>query len=226
VPGGFAARWRPVLGGRDAEEMARLASAMPAACRAVAPNKAGNNAGAAPSAPPRAVLAAFVADVLDALVRGAQTEPGVSPADTPRHPRGKRRASDPASAIAVDQRWLAALRAPDARVDGTPEELAQLAERLRDWQRPITMAFASPFRLCFRIEEPAAESPGDGAARDATGADAAWFVRYLLQANHDPSLLIPASEAWARSGPGKALLRAEGFDPRSFLLLTLGQAGR
>jgi SNF2 family DNA or RNA helicase len=226
VPGGFAARWRPVLGGRDAEEMARLVAAMPAACRAVAPNKAGNEAGAAPSASPRAVLAAFVADVLDALVRGAPAEPGVPPADTPSHPRRRRRASDPAPAIAVDQRWLAALRAPDARVDGTAEELAQLAERLRDWQRPITMAFASPFRLCFRIEEPAAESPGDDAARDATGADAAWFVRYLLQANHDPSLLIPASEAWARSGPAKALLRAEGFDPRSFLLLTLGQAGR
>ena len=219
---GFAARWRPVLGGRDAEEMARLASAMPAACRAVALN----NAGTAPCAPSSAVLAAFVADVLDALARGAQAKPSASPADTPRHPRRTRRAPDLAPDIAVDQRWLAALRAPDARVDGAPEELSQLAERLRDWQRPITMAFASPFRICFRIEEPAAESPGGDAARDATGADSAWFVRYLLQANHDPSLLIPATEAWARSGPGKALLRAEGFDPRSFLLLTLGQAGR
>ena len=214
---GFDARWRPVLGGREAEEMARLAAAMPAACRAVPLN----HAGTAPAVPAGVVLTEFVDATLDALVRGAQPKPGSPPADAGR---SRRRRRDPD--VAVDQRWLAALRAPDARVDGRPEELSQLAKRVRDWQHPITTAFASPFRLCFRIEEPGADTFDGDVVRVATSADAAWFVRYLLQANHDPSLLIPAAAAWARSGPGKALLRADGFDPRSFLLLTLGQAGR
>ncbi len=92
---GFAARWRPVLGGREAEEMARLAAAMPAACRAVPLN----HTGPAPAVPAGVVLAGFVEATLDALVRGAQPKPGSPPADAGR---SRRRRRDPD--VAVDQR--------------------------------------------------------------------------------------------------------------------------
>src|SRR5260370_12120509 len=197
--------------------MARLAAAMPAACRAVPLN----HAGTAPAVPAGVVLTEFVDATLDALVRGAQPKPGSPPADAGR---SRRRRRDPD--VAVDQRWLAALRAPDARVDGRPEELSQLAKRVRDWQHPITTAFASPFRLCFRIEEPAADTSDGDVARVVTSADAAWFVRYLLQAHPDPTLLIPPPPASPRTRPANAPLRAYGFEPRGFLLLTLGQPGR
>ncbi|MDB5409375.1 MAG: rapA 2 [Rhodospirillales bacterium] len=213
---GFASRWRPVLGGSDAAEMARLAAAMPAACRAVA-SRDGIPARAVPAG---VLLGSFIEAMIDALVRGAQAQPDVAPAEARRSRKAR---GDPGAA--VDQRWLAALRAPDPRVDGNRTELSQLAARVRDWRHPITTALASPFRLCFRIEEPVEDASGDD-PRDATSRESGWFVRYLLQASHDPSLMIPATAAWARSGPGKALLRADGFDPRGFLLLTLGQAGR
>jgi SNF2 family DNA or RNA helicase len=54
-------------------------------------------------------------------------------------------------------------------------------------------------------------------------------VRYLLQAVDDPSLLIPAKDAWKGDNLGfatqaSALFKREGFDAREYLLLSLGQA--
>ena len=71
------------------------------------------------------------------------------------------------------------------------------------------MSTSTPFRLCFRIEE-----PNDGNGK--------WYVRYLLQANRDPSLLIPAEEIWK----GKDGLPSTDvdFNPHEYLLLSLGQA--
>src|SRR5262249_42073420 len=54
--------------------------------------------------------------------------------------------------------------------------------------------------------------------------DDTWTVRYLLQAQDDPSLLIPAANAWAPRGPNATLLKRAGFQPREFLLTALGQA--
>src|SRR5260370_31327661 len=81
--------------------MARVAAAMPAASRAVPLN----HAGTAPAVPAGVVLAEFVEDTLDALVRSTQPKPGLPPADAGW---SRRRRRDPD--VAVDQRWLAALR--------------------------------------------------------------------------------------------------------------------
>jgi SNF2 family DNA or RNA helicase len=57
-----------------------------------------------------------------------------------------------------------------------------------------------------------------------------WYVRYLLQTAQDPSLLIPAEEAWKtkagarRKGRPSSPLLKDGFDSREYLLLSLGQA--
>jgi hypothetical protein len=81
-----------------------------------------------------------------------------------------------------------------------PDELSKLAGQVKEWERPLSVSTAAPYRLCFRIEEP----DGEGSIREVTrnGQDK-WYVRYLLQANHDPSLQIPAKEVWkARDIPG------------------------
>ncbi|MCX5916647.1 MAG: DEAD/DEAH box helicase, partial [Deltaproteobacteria bacterium] len=110
---------------------------------------------------------------------------------------------------------------------GDPAELAGLAEQIQEWQRPLVTSAASPFRLCFRLEEP----DGNGDQKEKTGPGmASWYVRYLLQAAQDPSLLIPAEEAWkAKKAAGKkgrpsSPLLQDGFDSREYLLLSLGQA--
>ena len=84
----------------------------------------------------------------------------------------------------------------------------------------MAVAAAAPFRLCFRLEEPEA---GDG-AEPGFRADGAWTVRYLLQAKDDPSLLIPAADAWAATGRAAAILRRDDFNHREYLLSALGQA--
>jgi SNF2 family DNA or RNA helicase len=93
---------------------------------------------------------------------------------------------------------------------GGPEaDAAQLAEQVREWRAPITATVAAPFRLCFRLDEPA--------ERDRTQK---WHVRYLLQARDDPSLHLPAADVWAGQ------VRGTRADPRPILLAGLGQAAR
>ncbi len=98
---------------------------------------------------------------------------------------------------------------------GDVAELAQLAEQVRTWRRPIDVAASAPFRLCFRLEEPTADT---GKAADR------WRVDYLLQAVDDLSLLVPAEAAWQARGKEAQVLGRDGFRPREYLLAALGQA--
>ncbi|NYZ13984.1 DEAD/DEAH box helicase [Azospirillum sp. RWY-5-1] len=202
--GGAVARWLPVLLGRDAQALARLARAMPDAARAA------GTAVAPPDTAPMAVLATVLDGFVDALVRGA---PGLAPL--------------PASTVAptvADDRWLAALVGSDPRVRAEATDLADLERRLSAWQRPVAVAAASPVRLCLRLEEPPAPAdPGDGDAPSAVaGSVAPWTVRLLVQSHADPSLLLPAAQAWAgNGGAGKG-----GAGSREYLLQAFAQAGR
>ena len=83
--------------------------------------------------------------------------------------------------------WLHALGTADGLVRWDRDELQRLAAAVREWRRPVAAATDAPFRLCFRLEEPAPQE--DGQRRP-------WSVRYLLQSRRDPSLLIPAEKAW------------------------------
>ena len=55
---------------------------------------------------------------------------------------------------------------------------------------------------------------------------AAWTLRYLIQSNSDPSLIVPTAEAWRARGRAAAAFKADGFDVRDFLLSSLGRAVR
>jgi hypothetical protein len=56
--------------------------------------------------------------------------------------------------------------------------------------------------------------------------EAAWTLRYLIQSNSDPSLIVPAAEAWRARPRAAAVFKADGFDVRDFLLSSLGRAVR
>lgn len=115
----------------------------------------------------------------------------------------------------LHNRWLAGLHSADGKVSGAKAELQALERQLQDWRRPITVISNAPYRLCFRLEEP-----------DPEESDAAtpWQVRYLLQARHDPSLLIPAASVWTAKGIKSPIWKQAGFQPREHLLFSLGQA--
>jgi hypothetical protein len=183
----FLARWRPVVLGKERGVQARLAEAMPDSCRAAG---AGSTA---PDSDRASVLAGFLDAAVDSLVRMAATPKAAHPtAARPR--RGSRSRPGTAAPDTVDDRWLAALCGPEARVEGSRAELVALRQQCREWHRPVAVVHEGPFRLCFRLEEPALEEyEGE---RPWSPGEAAWCIRYLIQSNSDPSLIVPAAEAW------------------------------
>jgi len=146
----------------------------------------------APEIPAARLLGGFLDSVVDCLIRG--TAPYRSGSGT------------------LHDRWLAALQSPFGLLTGTEAELEQLSRQLTDWRRPISVISSAPFRLCFRLEEPAFEGAGS------------WQVNYLLQARNDPSLLIPAGSVWQAKGAKSPVFRYPGFQPREHMLFSLGQA--
>jgi superfamily II DNA or RNA helicase len=202
--GRYAARWRPVLSGADAQRARELAAAMPPLCRA--------DAGSETSA-------RLVTDALDALADAAARarlgrDQGLLllPA---RRGRPRR--------IPVAERWAAALTGADAQVAVvTPEdeaEAAALAAALDDW-RAAAQVPAGPVRTCFRLVEPVLDL--DEAAAQAGPA---WAVELALQSTDDPSLLLPAADIW--SGASAGGWAAAGIrHPEEELLAGLGAASR
>ena len=191
------AAWRPVFVGRDAERLGVLASRMPAAGRALSEPKAARS----PRKSPAVLLGQVAAAFTDHLVRMAAHR-----ASTPASRR--RRNFDSAH-----DAWLHALKSPGGMVEGSPDGIMQLAAQIREWQRPVAVSASSPFRLCFRLEEPEEDTPGT-----------AWYIRYLLQPHDDPSLLVPADEVWGKGAGRVPVLERSGPNVREFLLLSLGQA--
>ncbi len=89
------------------------------------------------------------------------------------------------------------------------------AAQLREWRRPIS---------AHRSLAVSALLPAGGAAPDASAES--WRVQYLLQAVDDPSLMIPAEDAWNARGRKASILKERGFNAREYLLAALGQASR
>ena len=201
--------WDPVFTGTDSEQLARLSKRMPAVARALSEP----GAVAPPESPSSEALRQFVATVVDHLVRTASHDAS--------QPASRRSRSKP-SFDSVHDSWLHALRSKDGIIAGNESDLSQLAGHVRDWGRPIAVSAGSPFRLCFRLEEPGDPTRINGA--EGGVSDDAWYVRYLLQPHDDPSLLIPAEEAWKSRGRRKSALDRNGANVREFLLSSLGQA--
>ena len=206
---GASAAWVPLFIGADAERLARLSQRMPASARALS----GPDAEQPPDQPAATILRTFVAAVTDRLVRNGNGAPEV-PA-----PKGRRKklAFD-----SVHDAWLHGLKSVDGAVHGAPEQLGQLRAQVMEWQRPIALTASAPFRVCFRLEEPP-ESPGAEPDVAPTERDE-WYLRYLLQSHADRSLLLPASAVWKTGSQRVHELERDGFNPREFLLASLGQA--
>jgi SNF2 family DNA or RNA helicase len=202
----YRARWEPVFAGTDGQRLQRLVKAMPEACRAIT----GADAKAAPETPAVSILESFIGEVVDYLVRSGQA---------------------PAKAISKESlhdQWLNALRSADGVMDGSAAEMAKLMAQTREWRRPIMMSATAPFRLCFRLEEPGGETERRGdketGGKGKIASSQNWYVRYLLQAADDPSLLVPVSDAWNVKGRAAKTLQRGNFAPREYLLSSLGQA--
>jgi SNF2 family DNA or RNA helicase len=189
------ARWKPALSPHELQLLASLARAMPPVALAIGP---GNDA------PPRRSAAVatrlLVEGLTDRLVRRSRSGPALVTGRT------------------IHDRWLAALRSDDGALEGSAQEIAALQTAIAGWSRPITAASEFPFRLAFRLEEPA--------------DDEDWTIRYLLQGQNDPSLLLSTGLLWkGEKGAPRAekqvlgsLVGSEPARAKEYLLRSLGQA--
>ena len=193
--GAYSACWKPVFSGADRERLVRFGKSMPAVARALS-----IETDAPPAISSQSLMTEFLSRMVDRFVR-LDRPPMQSVAQNSLH----------------DQ-WLRALVSSNGEMTGNTTELQQFSTQVREWERPVRVSTLTPFRLCFRIEEPDIEDtkPPALSRRDD------WSVRYLLQANHDPSLLIPAEEVWKRKKAHS--FGGERIDLREHLLLSLGQA--
>ena len=225
--GRFDARWAPVWITDDWRYLEELAEAMPASARALVPE--GEEA---PSEAPLVLLQRFVDRLVDHIVR-FHSEPvdedGIGSATTSL-------VADDRPDATVHDRWLAALRSESSSMKARNGEVADLAEQVREWRKPLDVVVGAPFRLCFRLEEPAApkEEPrhksrrgrrnGKQPREQTRPGQRRWYVRYLLQGTEDPSLIVPTADAWILRGRKALALQRSGYDVHQTLLISLAQA--
>jgi SNF2 family DNA or RNA helicase len=210
----YRASWSPVFAGTDADLLAQLAKAMPHACRALS-----RTTDHEPETPALSVLQRMIGEMVDHLAGMAFSGSAVTTVSARRPTRSRQKR--PRSFDSTHDQWISSLRSAERMLQGDATELSQLSAQVREWQQPIALASAMPFRLCFRLEEPAnVEEEGGKSKRKQQQ----WSVRYLLQARDDPSLLIPAPDAWQAKERQATVLKRDGFDAQECLLSSLGQA--
>ncbi|MBI1902030.1 MAG: DEAD/DEAH box helicase [Planctomycetia bacterium] len=212
--GKWFARWEPVLSGGEGTSLAELARQMPPAVRAIAADGEAN----APSRPAVEIVNDAIGRLVDCLVRGSRQAAAAEGA--PRSTKRQARRFD-----SLHDQWLFALGSPDGKMQAGDSELAELAAQVESWRRPVHVTTRAPFRLCFRLEEPPPDEAQGSSAdvrRPVRAGD--WYVRFLLQAADDPSLLLTAEKAWNADKRADSLWRRAGLRPQELLLSTLGQA--
>lgn len=92
--------------------------------------------------------------------------------------------------------------------------------QVKQWLKPLTMTRQTPYRLCFRLEEPSQRMAIDGSHTDR------WHLRYLVRSSIDHGLIAPFNDIWDQGDAGKKLLQDAGLETKEYLLMALGRAAK
>ena len=197
----YRAAWQAVLAPEDAQRMQTLASMMPPICYACLPP------GPKKASLREEMLRHFLNHTIDAFVRHRISATELLHAPEKRRSKG----------IALPQQWLYALASDDATLTAPGGELKQFADTMHSWLSQMLAGVSnSPFRTCFRLEAPSEDDEGH----------VDWRVSFLLQANDDRSLLVPAENVWKERSSTLTFLKRQFENPQERLLADLGKASR
>ena len=205
--GPYRAVWLPVLDDpHDRARLLALAEAMPPVCRAVFAEKDEPGADQVPTQ--SVLLNGFLVRLIDQAVR----DWGWPSLDRRRKPPSGV-AGAWWSALWDDKGWI------EVPVSQRPE-LARLFDAWGEWISRLQSVTEAAFRLCIRLEPPEV-NPETGEVISPN-----WNLRYMLQANDDPSLLVPAGRVWGARGGTLRILNHKFEAAQERLLAGLGLAGR
>ena len=205
--GRYRAVWLTMLDDpNDRARLKTLAEAMPPVCRAVFDPKGTPDPEQARA--PHVLLDDFIRTLIDRAAR----EWGATNLDQ------RRKAPEGVAGL-----WWDALWSTDGYIIAPVKQrrdLAQLFEAWRSWLSQLQAAGEAAFRLCFRLEPPEVDAETGKVAR------ADWTLRYLLQANDDPSLLVTVDNVWKARGSALEYLTYRFENAQEQVLSGLGLAAR
>ncbi len=213
--GAYFAKWRPIHRKEDKSRLSELASLLPPVLGTM--QSLSIPASTQPKLQPLDLIASCLAGYLDDLVRQSIAAPSRKNVAINRLTKIPKQDQQHDS---VHDCWIHALKSQSGLMNFDHSQVSAFASQLTDWQKPITAIEALPFRLCFRLDEPALDE-----FETTKEASTNWNVTYFLQDLQDQSLLIPAHEAWRSAKQSTRTCSAGNrFTPREYLLLSLGQA--
>ncbi|HCI82597.1 MAG TPA: ATP-dependent helicase [Ktedonobacter sp.] len=204
----YGAHWKASIVGTDEERVASLSHMMPPLCWSSLSTDTSH-----PSQI-RTIVQDFLDQTIDAFIRESCT------ASMPTK-RGTN--------LALPEQWLRALTTTNTAyttLHGSTNELKQFSSTLHSWLDQLaTSKGETAFRTCFRLEVP--ELSQTSAQNDTDQeANAKWHLTFHLQANDDPSLLVPAEQVWSERSGTLTFLKRNFENPQERLLTDLAMAAR
>lgn len=199
---GLESLWSPVFLGPDKSRLCQLETAMPSVCRSLTTSIKQLEA---PQTNPTHCLNLFISHLLDYVIRS-----------TYENFKGKTKKS-----VNTHDCWLSSLFSKNNAMKISSQDGNTLLNTIQEWHQPIKNSVSSPFKFCLRLEEP--EETIQVKAGLST-ANSPWNISYLLQAYDDPSLIVTTKDVWNPKGAKRRVLERPQFNPRQFVLTSLGMA--
>lgn len=157
-----------------------------------------------------ALVQAFLDTVADAICREA------SPSSARDRPRKENRLLAP-----WEWRWRYALTAADASFEHAGLIENPLFSQNQRWVAPVRprQTGGTPYSVAFQLELP-------GSCEEAEEFPDAWYLRFMLQANDDPSVLVDARDVWADPSREMQVGERVFVNPHETLLQFIGDSAR
>ena len=199
----YTGSWEVWLSKENSERMHTLVKAMPPICHGAMLINEDNQQS------PQDLVLYFLNQTIDGFIRKSLSTSKFKPSQRSRKTKSKKGS--------IPELWLNALSSDEPVINASKKELKTFSKKIYSWLDQVRLADPNaPFRTCFRLEPPTEEN------EIQQGND--WSLGYYLQANDDPSLLVPANRVWEVRSDTLTFLNRKFDNPQERFLCDLGKA--